>query len=80
VADLAFKDVYARLVKFIEENAVDSEGRRAIPERLTQHDIAARIGGSREMVSRILGDLSEGGYVSIESRQIVLLRKLPPRW
>lgn len=80
VADLALKDIYARLAKFIEENAVDAGGRRAVPERLTQHDIAARIGGSREMVSRILRDLAGGGYVAIESKQIVLLKKLPARW
>jgi CRP/FNR family cyclic AMP-dependent transcriptional regulator len=80
VADLAFKDVYARLVKFINENAVEQDGRRVIRERLTQHEIAARIGGSREMVSRILRDLTDGGYISVEGKHIVLLRKLPPNW
>jgi CRP/FNR family cyclic AMP-dependent transcriptional regulator len=80
VADLALKDVYARLVKFIEENAVEAAGRRVVPERLTQNDIAARIGGSREMVSRILKDLAGGGYVAIESKQIVVLRNLPSHW
>ena len=80
VADLAFKDVYSRLAKFLNENAVDHDGRRIVRERLTQHDIAARIGGSREMVSRILRDLAAGGYVSIEAKQIVLLRSLPPHW
>jgi len=80
VADLALKDVYARLVKFIDENAVDEQGRRVISERLTQSDIAERIGGSREMVSRILKDLAVGGYVAIESRQIVVLRDLPAHW
>jgi CRP/FNR family cyclic AMP-dependent transcriptional regulator len=80
VADLALKDVYARLVKFIDENAVEAAGRRVIPERLTQNEIAARIGGSREMVSRILKDLAAGGYVVIESKQIVVLRNLPAHW
>jgi CRP/FNR family cyclic AMP-dependent transcriptional regulator len=80
VADLALKDVYARLAKFIEENAVEAGGRRAVPERLTQNDIAARIGGSREMVSRILKDLAAGGYVAVEAKQIVLLKKLPSHW
>jgi CRP/FNR family cyclic AMP-dependent transcriptional regulator len=80
VADLALKDVYARLVKFIGENAADQEGRRVISERLTQTDIAERIGGSREMVSRILKDLAAGGYVAVEGRQIVVLRDLPSHW
>jgi CRP/FNR family cyclic AMP-dependent transcriptional regulator len=80
VADLALKDVYARLVKFIDENAVNLQGRRVISERLTQTDIAERIGGSREMVSRILKDLAAGGYVAVEAKQIVVLRELPSHW
>ena len=80
VRDLAMKDVYARLARFLEENAVEADGRRALPERMTQSDIAARIGGSREMVSRILRDLAEGGYVSVESKVVILKRKLPPNW
>lgn len=80
VLDLSLKDVYGRLVKFLEESAIEQDGRRVVAERLTQSDIAARIGGSREMVSRILRDLSAGGYVSVESRQIVLHRKLPAHW
>lgn len=80
VRDLAMKDVYARLAHFLDENAADIDGRRVIAERLTQADIAARIGGSREMVSRILRDLAAGGYVSVGSKRITLLRKLPPNW
>jgi CRP/FNR family cyclic AMP-dependent transcriptional regulator len=51
-----------------------------VPERLTQHDIAARIGGSREMVSRILRDLTAGGYVAMDAKQIRILKKLPQDW
>ena len=80
VRDLALKDVYGRFVRFVEDNAVERDGRRVVPERLTQHDIAARIGGSREMVSRILRDLTAGGYVSIGAKQIHILKKLPPHW
>ena len=80
VRDLALKDVYARLVRFLEEQAEEHEGRRVVRERLTQAEIAARIGGSREMVSRILSDLAAGGYVGLEAKRIVLLRKLPSHW
>jgi CRP/FNR family cyclic AMP-dependent transcriptional regulator len=80
VRDLALKDVYSRLVRFLEEQAVDEGNRRVVAGRLTQADIAARVGGSREMVSRILSDLSAGGYVSVETKQIVLHRKLPTHW
>jgi CRP/FNR family transcriptional regulator, cyclic AMP receptor protein len=80
VADLALKDVYGRLVKYLEANAAVVQGRRVVAERLTQAEIAARIGGSREMVSRILKDLAEGGYVAVEAKQIVLLKDPPAHW
>jgi CRP/FNR family transcriptional regulator, cyclic AMP receptor protein len=80
VLDLAMKDVYARLVRFLDENAVEDDDRRIVHERLTQSEIAARIGGSREMVSRILCDLAAGGYLSVKAKQIILHRKLPAHW
>jgi CRP/FNR family cyclic AMP-dependent transcriptional regulator len=64
----------------LKENAVEHEGERSIPERLTQSDIAARIGGSREMVSRIVRDLSAGGYITIDAKRIHIHKKLPPNW
>ena len=80
VLDLAVKDVYGRFVKFIDESAIEQKGARVVPERLTQHDIAARIGGSREMVNRIVKDLSAGGYISVDARQITVHKKLPSHW
>src|SRR5947209_10973097 len=80
VLDLALKDVYGRFAKFIDENAIEQEGARVVPERLTQHDIAARIGGSREMRQRIVTDLTAGGYISVDAKQITVHKKLPPHW
>ncbi len=80
VFDLALKDVYGRFVRFVDENAIERDGKRIVPERLTQHDIAARIGGSREMVSRIVKDLTAGGYISIDAKHITVHKKLPANW
>jgi CRP/FNR family cyclic AMP-dependent transcriptional regulator len=80
VTDLALKDIYGRFVSFVEDNSVEQDGRRVILERLTQHDIAARIGASREMVSRIVKDLIAGGYVSVDAKHITVHRKLPAKW
>ena len=80
VLDLTLKDVYGRFARFIDENAIEQDGRRVVPERLTQHDIAARIGGSREMVSRIAKDLIAGGYISIDAKRISVHKKLPAHW
>jgi CRP/FNR family cyclic AMP-dependent transcriptional regulator len=80
VQDLALKDVYGRFVRFVEQQAVKQGSEAVIPERLTQHDIAARIGGSREMVSRIVRDLTAGGYISVKGKQIRVHKKLPQHW
>jgi len=34
----------------------------------------------REMVSRILKDLAEGGYIAIAGRRITITRTLPRAW
>jgi CRP/FNR family cyclic AMP-dependent transcriptional regulator len=80
VRDLALKDVYSRLARFIDQHTVEQDGKRVIPERLTQHDLAARIGGSREMVSRIVKDLTAGGYISVEAKHISVHKRLPAHW
>ena len=80
VKSLALMDVYGRVARLLLELAEDTDGQLAISQRLTQQDIASRVGASREMVSRILKDLSTGGYLTQSRTGIVLHRKPPERW
>jgi CRP/FNR family cyclic AMP-dependent transcriptional regulator len=80
VKSLALMDVYGRVARLLLELAEDNGGRLAIQQRMTQQDIASRIGASREMVSRILKDLSIGGYLTQSRAGIVLHRKPPEHW
>jgi CRP/FNR family cyclic AMP-dependent transcriptional regulator len=80
IRDLALMDTYGRVARLLLELAEAVDGKLVIPEKLTQKDIAQRVGCSREMISRIFSDLSEGGYVRRESGRIVISRKPPPRW
>lgn len=81
VKRLALDDVYTRVAKLLREIAEpDAQGRLVVGQRLTQQDIAERVGSSREMISRIFKQLTLGGYVVTEDRRIVLLKKLPARW
>ena len=48
-----------------------------IEERLTQQDIADRVGASREMVARILKDLAIGDYIAFEGKNIIINGELP---
>lgn len=81
VKSLALDDSYQRLVRLLESQASDDgDGRRVVAGRLTQTDIGQRIGASREMVSRLLRPLTQGGYLALERGRIVILRRLPARW
>lgn len=78
VKALALQDVYGRVAKVLSSLAeLNDECVGRIHEKLTQQDIADRVGASREMVERILKDLTIGEYIAIESRQILLLKQLP---
>lgn len=80
VKNLALLDVYGRVTRLLNELAVEHDGQRVISEKLTHQDIAERVGSSREMVSRLLKDLAQGGYVEVRERHITLKRPLPPAW
>jgi CRP/FNR family cyclic AMP-dependent transcriptional regulator len=80
VKSLALMDVYGRVARTLLEMAEDQNGVQVINQKLTQRDIASMVGASREMVSRILKDLSLGGYITIESKSITINEKLPHGW
>jgi CRP/FNR family transcriptional regulator, cyclic AMP receptor protein len=80
VRSLALMDVYGRVARLLLEMSEEENGKNVIKQRLTQRDIASMVGASREMVSRILRDLSIGGYISIENKIITLNERLPPAW
>ncbi len=81
VRNLALMDVYGRVARLLLSLAVEqADGKMLVPERLTQQDIADRVGASRDMISRIFKDLTIGGYITVADRHITLNRKPPPRW
>ena len=80
VRSLAMLDVYGRVARILLELAVERDGKLVIPEKLTQKDIAARVGASREMINRILRDLTAGGYVSVDAGVITINKTPPARW
>jgi len=80
VKGLALLDVYGRLAQLLNDLAEDVDGKRVIVEPLTQQEMASRIGCSREMVSKILKDLTVGGYVEISRKSIEIKRPLPASW
>ena len=80
VRSLALMDVYGRIARLLLELAVDREGENLIEDKLTQTDIAARIGASPKMVGRIMQDLKNGGYVRKQGKHLVIAKSLPSAW
>ncbi len=79
VSSLALDDVYNRVVRILHKHS-ELIGDKLVTEKLTQQDIALRVGATREMVHRILKELKTGGYISIEGKHITIEKKLPPGW
>ena len=77
IKTLALLDVYGRVAKTLIDLASDKDGHLVIENRPTQQELANRIGASREMVAKIMKDLSIGGYITIDSKNISINEKLP---
>ena len=80
VKSLALQDVYGGCECAESTGPGPGDDTRYIPEKLTQQDIADRVGASREMVARILKDLTIGDYIRFEGRHIIINTKLPAKY
>ena len=80
VRSLALMDVYGRVARLLLDEAVDKDDIKVIENKLTQNDIAARIGASSKMVGRIMQDLKKGGYIQKDGKRLIIAKPLPPAW
>ena len=64
IESLALMDVYGRVARSLLESAVaDREGNLVIRDKVSRQDLAKTVGASREMVSRVMKDLEERGFI-----------------
>ena len=68
------------MARLLLDLASEEDGRLVIQGKLTKQEIANRVGASREMINRIVKDLSTGGSISVEDQRIVILKPLPAKW
>jgi CRP/FNR family cyclic AMP-dependent transcriptional regulator len=80
VKSLALQNVYGRFAKLLQELAVNEDGKLVITDKLSQQEMANRIGASREMINRIVKDLTAGGYISTDGPRITINKALPSDW
>lgn len=79
---VALNDVYGRLRAHLDElaTAAGPDGGRRIADPPSHGELAARLGCTRSMISRVLKDLERGGLVLPRPGEWVLPRKLPDKW
>ncbi len=75
IESLALIDVYGRVARLLLESAEMVDGELIVAHAPPKQEIARMIGASREMVSRVVKDLQERGYIRAEKRKVFLLDK-----
>jgi CRP/FNR family transcriptional regulator, cyclic AMP receptor protein len=78
--EMALSNVYERTVKALQELAVVEGNVSVIHNRPTQQELASMVGASREMVNKVMHELTKGGYVAIEDKTLIINKKLPSSW
>lgn len=75
IESLALLDVYGRVAHALLDFAVpDAQGQRVIKEKISRQDLAKMVGASREMVSRVMKDLEERGFIEALPSGATLLK------
>ena len=78
VKNLALGNVEQRIRVLLENISIADGPSRRVPYKITQSDIAKMVGASREMVTRIMGQLVEAGAIAHDQQGMLLLLDLPP--
>jgi CRP/FNR family cyclic AMP-dependent transcriptional regulator len=74
IESLALKDVQARVEQALQGLAKPEGNDLVIPVGITHRDIAAMVGASREMVTRVFRELETSGVIRIDGRRITLVK------
>ncbi len=75
IESLALMDVYGRVARALLESSVEEEGgERLIRDKVSRQDIAKMVGASREMVSRVMKDLEDRGYIRTQESGAIAIQ------
>jgi CRP/FNR family cyclic AMP-dependent transcriptional regulator len=76
IESLALMDVYGRVARALLEFASeDGTGNAVIRDKVSRQDLAKMVGASREMVSRVMKDLEERGFIETREDGSVLVKE-----
>ncbi len=82
ISSLALLNVYERVAKVLMGYAIPSGDKKlVIRDKMSRQDIAKMVGASREMVSRVMRDFEEQGFIEISEGGLMMLteRRASPR-
>lgn len=82
ISSLALAGVYERVANvLLEATVVGDDGERCLREKISRQDIAKMVGASREMVSRVMKDFDEQGFIETCDDGVVRVyeRRMTPR-
>ena len=82
ISSLALMGVYGRVAKVLLDSALlDADGTLLIRDKVSRQDLAKMVGASREMVSRVMRDFEEQGFIQLlDSGAVrVIERRTHPR-
>ena len=76
IESLALMDVYGRVARaLLEFSSPDADGNAVIRDKVSRQDLAKMVGASREMVSRVMKDLEERGFIETRSNGSMLVKE-----
>lgn len=81
IESLALQGVYGRVANVLLEAAVpDGAGGLIIKNKVSRQDLAKMVGASREMVSRVMKDFEESGFIeTLESGTVRVWERRAPQ-
>jgi len=76
IESLALMDVYGRVARALLESATeDGSGNAVIRDKVSRQDLAKMVGASREMVSRVMKDLEDRGFIETRGDNSLLVKE-----
>lgn len=73
ISSLALMDAHERVVNVLLGLAQEQDGQLVIENRPTHQHIANIVGTSREMITRILKDLTAANHIKIDGKRLLIL-------
>jgi CRP/FNR family cyclic AMP-dependent transcriptional regulator len=80
VKHLALSNVYERTIKQLYEMAHKEGDILVIYDMPSQQELANMVGSSREMINKVMQELTKGAYITIQGKILRIERTLPASW